>query len=62
MNAVAPSARALLDLVEADRATRCAQVLDEARLRAAALRAQAQAEALGRLRQAFAEHFAKERA
>ena len=55
MNAVAPSARALLDLVEADRATRCAQVLDEARLRAAALRAQAQAEALGRLRQAFAE-------
>jgi len=55
MNSVDPSARALLDLVEADRATRCAQVLDEARARAAALRAQAHTDALARLRQAFAE-------
>ncbi|MDO9285615.1 MAG: hypothetical protein Q7U26_11995 [Aquabacterium sp.] len=45
--------RALLDLVEADRARQCAQILGEARVRATALRRQAQAEALARLRQAF---------
>jgi len=47
--------RALLDLVEADRTTRLATILDEARGRADMLRSQARAEALTRLRQAFAE-------
>ena len=47
--------RALLDLVEADRAQRCAQILAEANGRAAALRSQAHAEARARMRQAFAE-------
>jgi len=47
--------RALLDLVEADRASRVAAILDEARGRAAAVRAQAHADARMRMRQAFAE-------
>jgi hypothetical protein len=47
--------QALLDLIEADRAKQCAQILGEARQRAAALRAQARADALARLRQVFAE-------
>ena len=45
--------RALLDLVEADRARQCAQILGEAQARAATLRSQAQAEARQRMRQAF---------
>jgi hypothetical protein len=48
-------ARALLDLVEADRERQCTQILGEAGSRAAALRAQSQAEAHARMRQAFAE-------
>jgi len=55
MNSIEPSACALLELIEADRAARCAQILNEARGRAAALRAQAQADALARVRQAFGE-------
>ena len=47
--------RALLDLVEADRARQCAQILAEAQAKAAALRDQAHAEARARMRQAFAE-------
>jgi hypothetical protein len=47
--------RGLLELVEADRARKVASILDEARQRAAALRAQAQADARARMRQAFAE-------
>ena len=47
--------QALLDLIEADRARQCEQILGEARQRAAALRAQARADALARLRQVFAE-------
>lgn len=45
--------QALLDLVEADRARQCAQILGEAHARADALRTQARAEARARLRQAF---------
>lgn len=48
-------ARALLELVAADRERQCRQVLDAARARAAAQRAQARAAALARLRAAFAE-------
>ena len=55
MNSIEPSARALLDLIEADRSARCAQIQDEARGRAAALRMQARADAVARLRQAFEE-------
>jgi hypothetical protein len=47
--------RALLDLVEADRARQCAQILGEANSRAEALRAQAQADARARVHQAFEE-------
>jgi hypothetical protein len=47
--------RALLDLIETDRARRCAQLLDEANARAAAGLSQAHAEARARMRQAFAE-------
>jgi hypothetical protein len=47
--------RALLDLVEADRARQCAQILGEANSRAAAQRAQAHADALARVRHAFEE-------
>lgn len=47
--------RALLDLVEADRARQCAQILGEANSRAEALRTQAQADARARMRQAFEE-------
>ncbi len=50
-----PQARALLELIEADRARQCEQILGEANDRAAALRAQANAEARSRMRQAFAE-------
>jgi hypothetical protein len=46
---------ALLDLVETDRARRCAQILGEANDRAAALLQQAHADARARMRQAFAE-------
>jgi len=55
MSHIEPSARALLDLIEADRSARCAQIQDEARGRAAALRMQARADAVARLRQAFEE-------
>ncbi len=48
-------AQALLDLVEADRAGQVAAILGEARSRAAALRAQAHADARKRMREAFAE-------
>jgi hypothetical protein len=48
-------AGALLDLIETDRAAKCAQILGDANSRALAVRAQARAEALARLRQAFAE-------
>jgi hypothetical protein len=47
--------QALLDLVEADRARQCAQILGDAEALAAALRAQARTAALTRLRQAFDE-------
>ncbi|MGL6108983.1 MAG: hypothetical protein ACRC2B_02675 [Rubrivivax sp.] len=47
--------RALLDLVEADRARQVATILEDAHSRAALLRAQAHAEARKRMRQAFAE-------
>ena len=52
---------ALLDLVEADRARRCAQILGDERGRAAALLAQAHADARARMRQAFAEQRALRR-
>jgi hypothetical protein len=48
-------ARALLDLIESDRALRCAQILGEANSRAAAVRAQARGEARARMRRAFDE-------
>ena len=47
--------QALLALVDADRARQCQAILGEAERRAAALRRQARADALARLRQAFAE-------
>ncbi len=47
--------QALLDLVEDDRSTQCAGILDEARARAATLLAQAHADARVRMREAFAE-------
>ncbi len=47
--------RALLDLIEAERARQCGQILGSANAKAAALRDQARADALARLRQAFAE-------
>jgi hypothetical protein len=47
--------QALLDLVEADRARQCAELLGEARARAAAVHEQAHREARERMRQAFAE-------
>ena len=47
--------RALLELIESDRARQCAQVLGEAHGRAAATRAQAHAQARARRHQAFAE-------
>jgi hypothetical protein len=47
--------RALLELVEADRARQCAHVLGEANSRAQALVAHAHAEARQRMRQAFTE-------
>jgi multidrug efflux pump subunit AcrA (membrane-fusion protein) len=54
-------AQALLDLVETDRARQVAAILDEARARAAALRAQAHADARRRMREAFAEQRALHR-
>ena len=45
--------RALLDLVEADRARQCAQILGEANSRARALLSLAHADARSRMRQAF---------
>ena len=47
--------RALLELIEADRTRRCAQVLDPAHAGAAALRVQAASAARARLRATFAE-------
>jgi hypothetical protein len=47
--------QALLDLVEADRARRCAEILDEARARAARTVAAAHEEARERMRAAFDE-------
>lgn len=49
------SLQALVDLVDADRERQCAQILGEARARAAALIDHARAEALAHLRQTFAE-------
>jgi hypothetical protein len=48
-------ARALLELIEADRASKCALILGEANSRAAAVRAQASADARTRMRRAFEE-------
>jgi len=53
LSSVQRQTQALLDLVEADRARQCAQILGDADARAAALRAQARTQALSRLRQAF---------
>lgn len=47
--------QALLDLVEDDRRVQCESILDEARKRATALRAQAHADARIRMRETFAE-------
>lgn len=47
--------RALLELIDADRARRCAQLLDPAQAAAAALRAQARNEARARRRATFVE-------
>ena len=47
--------QALLDLVEADRARQCAELLGEARARAAAVHAQTHQAARARMRQAYAE-------
>jgi hypothetical protein len=47
--------QALLDLVEADRTRRCAEILERARSQAAAITAQARAAASARVRSAFAE-------
>jgi len=54
-SSVEAQARALLDLIEADRTRQCALILGEAESLAATLRAQARAEARSRMRQAFAE-------
>jgi len=47
--------RALLELIEADRARRCAQILEPAHASAAALRVQARADAHARRRATFGE-------
>jgi hypothetical protein len=47
--------RALLDLIEADRARQCGQILGDANGHASALRKQASEQARTRMRQAFAE-------
>ncbi|HVO06151.1 MAG TPA: hypothetical protein VMT83_05155 [Burkholderiaceae bacterium] len=47
--------RSLLELIESDRARRCAQILDPAHAGATALRARAASDARARLRAAFAE-------
>ncbi|MDP3702586.1 MAG: hypothetical protein Q8R72_16935 [Hylemonella sp.] len=52
---IAPPARALLELVESDRARQSTQILDAARSQAATLRVQAQAQARARMRQAYTE-------
>jgi len=51
--------QALLDLVEADRRARCAELIAQAERQAAATLAQARAEARRRLREAFAEERAR---
>lgn len=51
---MSPQARALLELIEADRASQCGRILGQAKSNADAHRAQAYAEAQSRLRQAFA--------
>jgi hypothetical protein len=51
--------QALLALVEADRAQKCAAILDDARARCAAMLAQAHADARARMRAAFAEERAR---
>jgi hypothetical protein len=53
--AIGAPTQALLDLVEADRARQCAQIVGDENARAAALRAQAHHEARVRMRQAFEE-------
>ena len=53
--------RALLELIEADRARQCAALLDEAHERATALRAQAGSEARARLREVFAAQRQRQR-
>jgi hypothetical protein len=53
--------RALLDLVEADRARQCARILGDERGRAAALLSQVHADARARMRQAFGEQRALRR-
>jgi hypothetical protein len=58
---VGEQTRALLDLVEADRAKRCAAILNDATSRATTLRAQAHADARARMRQAFEEQRALRR-
>jgi hypothetical protein len=58
---VVEQTRALLELVEADRAKRCSAILDEAKGRAATLRAQAHADARARMRRAFEEQRALQR-
>ena len=58
---VESQAQALLDLVEADRASQVAAIVGEARGRAAALQAQAHADARQRMREAFAEQRALHR-
>jgi hypothetical protein len=47
--------QALLELVERDRSTQCAAILEEARARAATLVAAARVESRARMREAFAE-------
>ena len=56
---VADQTQALLALVEADRARRCEAILGEARVRAAALLADAHAEAQRQVREAFREERAR---
>jgi hypothetical protein len=53
--------RALLDLVEADRARQCAQIIGDEDVRVAALLAQAHADARTRMRQAFDEQRGRRR-
>ncbi|HET7525018.1 MAG TPA: hypothetical protein VFK10_03670 [Burkholderiaceae bacterium] len=54
-NPIERQMRALIDLIESDRAHRCAQILDPARASAAAVRAQARTDWRARLRSTFIE-------